>query len=638
MSHIAPFVLRAWDCVVASAPLLAAFLIGAIIWKALEARLSFIPKDSLAGIFLSGGAVVQAATWLGALFSSLLGSIIQFATLTLGCLALGLLLRSPKRLRDKYPVLGGAVARFSGFLALVMGFVLGGSSIPDFIPSDAVAYHIPISSWFARGGSWSILPNHLWPAQWPIASSLWSSFCMVDWLVADRLVAWSAQNQAFIVWTAVIVFTAIRSFLPADGRGNWMAWLISASLLLGGYSAFQRFGFVDYRAGFFAAALMATLVQLPVTAWTVPLAVALASTVAEFRPQGLLFAMTLLVCWPGVAPRAPASERGPAPVNRRVILGGALLLLAGLLFVKWWLLVWTRWGSPAPPLFARRWNLSATQKYADDLFSYLWTADFRRGLRFVLLGDRRTLLVPFISWALVLLAFASARSVIARQTGGDGRGLGVWRRLSPSVAALCPVAASAFLAWHVPSEASRMIPPILPACCIVSFALLSRTGSGKLTISLFSILFCAASLPGLPPPWDRPHAGRAYPTGATIYFSQVEEQLERLRNRRPLIFDQYIAFLPPGYKQMGVTYGPWASLPNKPLRTIDSWMTWLRENGVDMLVAEKGKDLKSTWEWTQERKETPDFSVLDRWFENCPGRVNFGQWITCPVLPVPPGR
>ncbi len=632
-----PLLLRAWDVFVASTPLFAALLVGTVIWKGLESRLRYIPKNCFSGILLSGGAVVQLATWLGALFSRFLVSGIQYATLTLGCLALVLLLWSPQALRSKHPILGMALPRISALLGLLVGFVLAGSYVPQSIPSDALAYHIPISSWFARGGSWSYLPHHIWPALWPLASSLWSSFVMGRLPITDRLVAWSAQNYAFIVWTGAIVFSAIKALLDTNRPAGLSAWFLSLPLFLGAYAGYQRFGFVDYRAGFFAVALTATLVQMPFSMRTLPLAVLLASPLAEFRPQGLLYAACLLFCWLGISSHSSVGGTVAAPQgsrqSRRGIMAGAMLLFAGFIFAKWWLLVWMRWGSPAPPFFARRLDLTPTQKYADEVFLYLWTPNLLRGLKFVFLGTRNTILLTFLLWVLVLLAIMSAVGN-QRSRIREGRRLLLRHRLLASLAIISPVAVCAFLATRVPSEASRMLPPFIPACCIIAFTVLSRAGvanpTGKWIANLFPWLLLAVSAVTIPPV-ARPHPGRSYPSRTTIYYSQVEEQLNKLRDSRPLVFDQYIAFLPVEVKQMGVTYGPWASFPKKPLRTLDSWMDWLRENDVGAVLVQKGKDLKSTWEWTQERTETPDFSVLDRWMASCADQIIVGQWIACPV-------
>jgi hypothetical protein len=69
---------------------------------------------------------------------------------------------------------------------------------------------------------------------------------------------------------------------------------------------------------------------------------------------------------------------------------------------------------------------------------------------------------------------------------------------------------------------------------------------------------------------------------------------------------------------------------------MEAWTEWLRANGVGTVVVQEGKLLKSTWEWTQARTETPDFTVLDRWIETCPDKRQVGQWIACPVPPVSP--
>ena len=534
-----------------------------------------------------------------------------------------------------------SLVRFTALLGLTAGLALAGSYVPSSIPSDAVAYHIPISSWFGRGDAWPHLPNHIWTAQWPLASSLWSSFVMGRPPVTDRLVAWSAQNYAFIVWTASLVFAAIKSLFATDRRRDLTAWLVSLSLLIGAYSGYERLGFVDYRAGLFAAALIATLVEIPVSFRTVPLAVVLASTLAEFRPQGLLFALMLLLCWLGLSLH-PSKDRVTPPVGRgrgRGVLASVMMVFAGLVFAKWWLLVWIRWGSPAPPIFARRWNLSSTQKYADELFYYLWTADVRKGLKLLFPGSRDTLLLAFLLWVLLLLATMTA----LRGAGTQRQGNTLRYRLIGLSAILSPVAACAFLATRVPSEAPRMMAPIVPACCIFVFSVLRcevhalDNPLGKRSTDLFPWLFLVVSLLTAPFPWDRPHAGRTYPSWTMNYFSQVEEQLNKLRDRRPLVFDQYIAFLPVEFKQMGVTYGPWASMPTKPLRSLDTWMQWLRDNNVGTLVVQEGKEIKATWEWTQERTETPDFGVLARWVENCPDREIVGAWIACPVPSPSPG-
>lgn len=631
-----PYLLRARDVFVASTPLFVALLIGTMIWKALERRLRGIPKDCFSGILLSGGVVVQSVTWSGALFSRLLASAAQYATLTLGLLSFALLVRSPAALRRKHPIFGMTLARGSAFLGLAVGFVLADSRVPQSIPSDAIGYHIPISSWFARGGAWSFLPNHIWPSQWPLASSLWSSFVMGRLPITDRLVAWSAQNYAFIVWTASVVFAAVQSSSATDRRRDWMAWFLSLSLLVGAYSGYQRLGFVDYRAGFFAAALMATLVQMTVSATALPLAVVLASTVAEFRPQGLLYAVTLLVCWAGISPNVSAEAIVPPKRKRRrprARLPRVMLFFAGLFFAKWWLLVWIRWGSPAPPIFARRLNLTPTQKYADELFHIIWPPDLRRGLQLVFWGDRDAFLIAFLLWVLVLLALA--RAVRWRSRIGEEPQLLNSHRVVEPLAILSPVAACVFLATRIPSEATRMLPPLIPATCIIAVTVLGRTGAGSRTGKrigdLFAWLFLGVGVLSAPAPWERPHAERGYPGSATVYYSQVEEQLNELRDYQPLVFDQYIAFLPVGFKQMGVTYGPWARLPKRPLRTLHSWMEWLRENEVGAVVVAKGQELKGTWEWTPERTEPPDFSVLDRWISACPDQVVVGQYIMCRV-------
>jgi hypothetical protein len=635
---------RSCDVFIASTPIFASLLIGSVCWKAIHKRFPWSGSTSLPGALAAGGAVLQSLTWLGALFSVALTWITQFGVLLIGVIVFALLVYAPPAVRARFPLIHSPLTRAAGLGGLVLGFFLAGSAIPASVPSDVTAYHLPVSAWFGQGDAWPALPNHTWNAQWPLASSLWSSFVTGHLPITDRLVAWSAQTIAFGVWTAALVFWTAAFLLRRERGGRFLAALISVSLLIGAYSGYQqRIGFIDYRLGFFAAALIGTLLPIHASLRTFPLAIALASTVSEFRPQGFLLGVALLLSWAGLFSESGVSfehvsrkpARGAAGAMPALLLWYAVALA---LFSKWWALNWLRWGTPAPPMLARLLNLRQTEKYADELFRYLWTRNPVKGLKLAFLGSPDTLLTTILMWVLVLLSVASLRGSGRGLNGSAKGGPPFLRRVSRSASFLAPVGAIAFIAIEVPTEAARMIPPMIPACALLCLYGTQRAlgGSAARSAIVFSVLFAILGLASAPAPGARAHATRDYPTASSIYFSQIEGQLERLRDQRPLIFDNWVAFLPRGVKQMGVTYGPWASFPAKPLRTMEAWTEWLRANGVGTVVVQEGKLLKSTWEWTQARTETPDFTVLDRWIETCPDKRQVGQWIACPVPPVSP--
>ena len=630
---------RAWDVFVASTPLFACLLTGSVCWEPLRRRLAMAGSGSLPAVIAMGGLALQAITWLGALFSVPLTWIIQWAVLVAGSLAAAFLLYSPPSVRVRYPVFSSLVARAAGIGGLALGFVFAGSTIPASIPSDAIAYHLPVSAWYGQGGALPALVNHTWNAQWPLASSLWSSFVTGHLPLFDRLVAWSAQTVAFGVWTAATVFAVVATLLGRI-RAAWIVGgSIALSLVVGAYSGYQqRIGFIDYRLGLFAAALIGTLLPVRLSFRTLPLAIALASTVAEFRPQGLIYAVAILLCWALLSWSEGSVSKSADPNGRTGRSEGVPILLVGYglaiaLFSKWWVLNWLRWGTPAPPIFGRLFKLRQTEQYADELFRYLWVRDLRDGLRLVFFGTRDTWLITVLMWTLILLAIGSLFVRWRKLREDAGGSPSIPRRLLRSVAFLLPVAAIAYIAIEVPTEASRMIAGMIPALLLISlYGIWSSFGKAvPALLGAFSILFLALSVVSAPTLGERPHAARAYPTPSTTYFSQIEQQLGELRGEHPLLFDVYVAFLPPGVRQMGVTYGPWASFPEKPLRSIDTWMDWLRKNGVGAVVVQQGKTLESTWAWTQARTETPDFTILDRWIESCPGKRLVGQWVACPV-------
>lgn len=632
-------VLRSWDVFVASSPLLACLLLGTVIWRKLSERFLSLSSSSLGGVLLAGAATIQALTWAGALFSERLVFAVQALVTLAGAIALLMLVLTQATGRFGSWIPGGAVPRVAAAVSFVAGFLLAGSYVPDSVPSDAIAYHIPISAWFGRGNAWAHLPDHTWNAQWPLASSLWSSFVMGHIPVTDRLVGWSAQNYAFLVWTAAVAFSAIRKWQRPGSRGDLVAASgLCVSLLLGAYSGFQSVGFVDYRLGLLLCALASVLIELPVSWRTVPIAVALASCTAEFRPQGLLVTMTIGVVWigfhAGFSGEDAQNSSSPARVpvtNFTKVKMAVLALLATALAAKWWILTWARWGTPAPPMFARWWNLRETEKFADELFHYLWESDVVRGLKLLVFGTRETLPLTIVIWVLVILVAPSMLTVLRRENTFRRRA----REFLGRGAVTAPIAMYAYVATQVPSEAPRMIMPIVPALLILDIAIAIRLRHGfrfaDWKVAGFVWVFVGASLATAAPPWRRPHAGKSYPSPTTIYFSHIESQLSALSGERPLIFDQYIAFLPAGFRQMGVTYGPWATFPKEPLRTRNAWKRWFDENDVRTLVVQEGKRLENTWEWTQDRTTTPDFRVLDLWITGCRGRRTVGQWVVCPV-------
>jgi hypothetical protein len=609
-----------------SAPLLASWLVGRFLWRRLTRSRRDLPADSWSAALLTGAVCLQLLTWVGALFSPPFMRVLQVAVIAAGAIALAVLVR-PRSRPDAPACLAmpeDPLASAAALLGLASGFFLAGTYIPNSIPADAIAYHVPISEWFARGGAWPRLPQHTWNAQWPLASSLWSSFGLA---AKDRLVVWSAQNYAFLAWTAAVVFDVVRSIrLFGSGRRRTLvAGGLALTLLVGAYSGYQSLGFVDYRFGLFAAALAGVLLRMPLTWSTVPVALALASCPAEFRPQGLLLTVAILVWWAGFQALGPGRS-DPTDGRRSPIA----IALAGVLFAKWWLLVWMRWGTPAPPLFARWWNLRETEQYADEVFHYLWASDPGSGLDLLFLGAADTWPLTILVWGLLLLVALAGARVLRESPRPD---LAAYRRMFMLALMLAPVAACAYVATQVPSEAPRMIAPILPAMLMMLAAVVAALPTSPRMVAglLFLFAFITASLSTAPLPWRRPHAGAAYVSSTTFAFDRVERELAGLHAERPLVFNQYIPFLPDEFRQMGVTYGPWATFPRVPLRTQQAWMRWLNENGIRTLVVERGKALENTWEWAGDRPTTPDFRVLDRWIAECPGRRIVGQWIACPV-------
>ena len=134
-----------------------------------------------------------------------------------------------------------------------------------------------------------------------------------------------------------------------------------------------------------------------------------------------------------------------------------------------------------------------------------------------------------------------------------------------------------------------------------------------------------------PPLWNRLIlAERKYPSALGTFYASTRRQLEILGLTNACVLNQYgAAYLPPGYRQLGVTFPPWSSRIAS-LNSTEAWVRWLRENGVSWVVGQQGQRLGGLWQVTPLMHDV-DFGSLSEWMDTCAGVRHEAHWIACPV-------